>query len=80
MTASSELQDLILEKLSHGPFGPYVIAEAVGEPPYRVRGELQALKRQRLVVEHLNKDVHFFTLTAKGIAQIAGHEQMRLIA
>lgn len=76
---STEVQELILEKLSHGPFGPYVIAEAIKEPPFRVRAELKALKRQQLVREQLGPRAHLFYLTASGIARIAGHNQLRLI-
>lgn len=72
MRTSVELQELILEQLSHGPQGPYAVAAELKEPPYRVRGELQALKRQRLVAEHLNIDTHFFTLTASGVARMSG--------
>lgn len=79
MATSAEVQELILEKLSHGPFGPYTIAAAINEPPFRVRAELKELKRLHLVREHLDRQAHLFHLTASGVARIAGHEQLRLV-
>ena len=75
----SELQDRILEKLSHGPYGPYVIATDIGEPPFRVTAELKELKRRRLVTERITRETHLFHLTASGVAHLAGHNQMRLV-
>lgn len=78
MTTSAEVQELILEKLSHGPFGPYMIAAAIDEAPFRVRAELKELKRARLVAEHLSPDVHVFSLTGSGYARLSGHVQLKL--
>lgn len=79
MATSAEVQELILDQLSRGPHGPYAIAAAIGEPPFRVRAELKELKRHQLVREQLNPQAHLFHLTASGVARIAGHRQMRLV-
>jgi predicted transcriptional regulator len=43
------IQREILRALRHGPLNQFEIAEVIDEPPFRVRAELQGLKRDRLV-------------------------------
>ena len=75
---SQELQDRLLEELSRGPAGAYILAGELHEPPFRVLAELSALKRARLVTEHFSTDARLFSLTGSGIARLGGINQLKV--
>lgn len=75
---SDEVQLLILQALRDEPGHYFLIAQAVEEAPYRVRGELKALKRRRLVRERLTTTEHSWTLTDSGYGLLLKRDQLEL--
>lgn len=71
-------QKKVLESLRPGPLNQFEIADATGLPPFTVRGELHALRRERLVRDTLNRDQHIWTLTDNGYACAWGEHQEQI--
>lgn len=62
----TERQRLILAQLRHGGRDHYQIAADLVEPPFAIRAELKALKRDRLVRERIDRRGHLWELSAHG--------------
>jgi DNA-binding PadR family transcriptional regulator len=60
------LQRAILSALKHGPLNQYELADELGEAPFRIRGELQAMRRDRLVTDRLEANARTWRLTDAG--------------
>jgi hypothetical protein len=75
---SEETQSAIVRALLDGAGDHYAIAAELGEPPFRVRAELKALKRERLVTEIIRADLHHWRLTTSGQELAAKQNQLRL--
>lgn len=61
------------ERLDH-----FEIAKRIDQAPFRVRGELRALKRARCVHERLTVDEHSWRLTPRGERLAWSQEQQEL--
>jgi predicted transcriptional regulator len=77
---SIEIRRAIVIALRHGPLDMFQVAEEVNEPPYRVRGELKTLKRERLVTDTMLVDRILWRLTETGMAQAWERAQLRFSA
>lgn len=79
---SLELQSRILQALRHGARDHFQVAADLTQAPFRVRAELKALKRQRLVREQFdyagNRVV--WELRASGWAVVYGADQTTIVA
>lgn len=78
MTRRAE-QLTIMRALSRGPLGPVEIAEQTGMAPFNVRGWLKAMRRDRLIEEHLTSQQHTFELTNRGRKELLWAAQLRLV-
>jgi DNA-binding PadR family transcriptional regulator len=56
----------ILAELRYEPLNPYDLARQIDEPPFKVRAELQSLRRVGLVREYTTRDDHYYKLTDRG--------------
>ena len=73
-----DIRRRILVALRHGPLDHFALAADIGEAPFRVRAELKALKRDRLVNNRIDGGRIAWYLTERG-ERIAHHEdQARL--
>lgn len=73
------IQKAILQALRHGPLNQYEIAEATGEPPFRVRAELRNLRRSRIVFDRLQPNRgHIWMLTDLGYGLVWEEAQQEL--
>lgn len=61
------IQRAILQALRFGGLNQFELAETIGEAPFRVRGELQALKRDRLVAARRDRAEFVWALTERGM-------------
>jgi predicted transcriptional regulator len=77
---SIEIRRQIVIALRNGPLDMFQISEAVSEPPYRVRGELKTLKRERLAIDTMLIDRILWRLTDTGTAQAWERAQLRFSA
>jgi predicted transcriptional regulator len=68
-----EIRRRILVGLRQGPLDLYQLAADLTEPPFRVRAELKALRRDRLVSNRIANGRIEWTLTERG-ETIAYHE------
>lgn len=75
---SEQIQARILPELSNGPVELYDLAATLDEAPFRVRAELRALRRQRLVREIVRADLHAWQLTDAGFAALFPIQQKTL--
>jgi hypothetical protein len=57
----------------------FTIAAGIGAATFRVRAELRALKRERLVIEIIRADLHQWRLTSAGLERAARASQLRLV-
>lgn len=72
---ATELRAEILRTLRDGELNLYELADTIDQAPFRVRGELKAMKRDRLVREHVGQH-HTWELTGSGTrAAWAGEQQ-----
>ena len=60
----------ILAALRWEPLDHFQVAATLGEPPFRVRAELRALKRDRYVSDRIDDHGHRWMLTNRGIKTI----------
>jgi hypothetical protein len=65
---SGEIQRQIFRLLRHGPLDYVQVAGAICQAPFRVRAELNALKRAHMVREHRIADKVAWELTVAGMA------------
>jgi predicted transcriptional regulator len=61
------IQRAILQALRFGGLNQFEIAEVVDQAPFRVRAELQALKRERLVTPRHGHGELAWVLTERGL-------------
>jgi hypothetical protein len=73
----TQLGQQIMSELRHGPINPYALADAIDQPPFAVRGELQHLRRLALVREHIGRE-HTWELTDRGTEYAWGELQLEL--
>lgn len=66
----------VMLSLRYGELNQYDLADAIGEAPFRVRAELKAMKRDRLVREHVGKH-HTWELTGHGMRAAWAGESRR---
>ena len=59
-------QRQILDALKHGPLGLFELADQIDSEAFRVRAELHALRRERIVHERLTRTAHIWELTNRG--------------
>lgn len=64
---------LLVEHLDH-----FQLAAELGEAPFRIRAELQDLRRDRLVTMRLGPTRITWELTARGAHVAMGHQQLTL--
>lgn len=78
---SQELQTRILQALRHGRLDQFQIAADINQAPFRVRAELKALKRQRLVREEFDLAGNHvvWELRASGWAVVYGADQQSIV-
>lgn len=77
---SPEIQRLIVRALRHGPLDYFQVAADITQAPFRVRAELKALKRERLVREKLAPRAVHWELTEIGMAAAWQCEQTTMEA
>lgn len=75
---SLEIQQQILVALRHGPLDYFQVAADICQAPFRVRAELKALKRERLVREEWQSTKIVWELTEVGLSAAWCSEQGRL--
>lgn len=78
MTWLPQIKRRILEELRPGPLHLYEISVELDEPPFRVRAELQGLKRDRLVRVRLERDSADWELTDRGHKILRQTDQLEL--
>lgn len=68
MIGLSDIKRAILVALRSESAGldHFMLAAAIGEAPFRVRGELQDLRRERLVHSTIRRDRIVWELTSRG--------------
>lgn len=62
----TDIQRELLGALAAEPLDHYMLAATTGQAPFRVRAELQALRRDRLVRSAIRRDRIVWELTARG--------------
>jgi len=72
-------REILRTLLTAGGVDLFTIAAEIAEPPFRVRAELRALKRERLVTETIRADLHHWRLTSTGLALAGGRNQLRMV-
>jgi hypothetical protein len=75
---SAQLQDDIMVSLKHGKLDQFQIAADITEAPFRVRAELQELRRRRLVTESYGTRAILWELTEKGYTAALAVDQLEL--
>lgn len=73
-----DIQRNILIALRDGPLDQFQIAADLCEPPFRIRGELQALRREKKVRQQLRERAILWELTEQGTALAWAGEQLKL--
>lgn len=73
----TDIQREMVRALAVEPLDLYMLAATTGEAPFRMRGELQALRRERLVRSAIRRERIVWELTARG-ERLAHGEQMGL--
>lgn len=76
MIGISEVKKRILAALREEALDQFQIAAAIAEPPFRVRGELQDLRRERLVRNVIQGGRIVWALTVRG--EHASFDQLQL--
>jgi predicted transcriptional regulator len=74
----TEQQRRILAELRHGPLNQMDIAVSIMAAPFTVRGDLRALRRDRIVRERFTRDGHVWELTNQGHAIAWQADQLAL--
>lgn len=75
----TDRQQRIIRALRHGPLDQFAIATETGDAPFNVRGDLKALRRERIVVDHLTAIAHVWELTTRGMELAWAGNQLQLI-
>lgn len=66
MTWLSDIKERIVIAIRDEPLDHFQIAAAIGEPPFRVRAELQDLRRDRLARNTVARGHVVWSLTVRG--------------
>mgnify|MGYP001363872148 CR=1 FL=1 len=79
MILVQQIKRRIVLELRHEPLNHYVLAAELREPPFRVRAELKALKRDRLVRDiYTSNGQHVWQLTERGERAAYETDQLEL--
>jgi predicted transcriptional regulator len=74
---SRQIQQAIVRALRDGPMNHYDVADEIGQAPFRVRAELQTLKRERYVHER-DGLTHEWALTDRGARVAYQQDQLEI--
>lgn len=74
---SAEIQRMILDELAHGVSDHFQVAANIDQAPFRVRAELKAMRRDRLVRERTTIEAHDWSLTPRGWTVLNSQAQGR---
>jgi predicted transcriptional regulator len=74
----NQIQDRILATLRYEALNAHAIAYELDEPPYRIRGELKRLKRERLVRDRIEREGYLWELTDRGVSFLFSGDQTEL--
>lgn len=74
----TDRQNRIVRALRHGPLDQFSIADVTGDAPFNVRAELKALRRERIVNDHLTAAAHVWELTARGMELAWAGDQLQM--
>lgn len=66
----TEIQASILDELAHHPAGPFMIARALDEPPFRIVAEIRLLAKANLA--RLSAGGVVYLITGAGVAELGG--------
>lgn len=75
---SQQIQRRIVETLRNGGLNHYQIASEINHAPFRVRAELKALRRERLVRDHVAPREIVWELTSLGYEAAYAGEQLTI--
>jgi hypothetical protein len=73
-----DIKRRILGELRHGGLDQFQISAGIAEAPFRVRAELQDLKRDRLIYPSIRDGHIVWTLTVRGERTLLAAAQIEL--
>lgn len=76
----TDRQARILAELKHGAADLMTLAGQLDEPPFAIRAELYAMRRERIVRNRLTPERHLWQLTDEGMRLAWSCHQLRLEA
>lgn len=79
MIGVSEIRAAILADLLYEPLDMYRLAAGLGEPPFRVRAELKAMRRDQLVRDRIANGRIEWMLTNRGERLANEHNQTAML-